>query len=86
MPPARQRVTAPTEDAGLVFDLSRRPVGFTSAALAHFDGSAEPVVRELIQNSLDAADKAGRPAEIAFNVFPVPYSMVPGIGSVCRSI
>ncbi len=79
MPQARQRVTAPIEDAGLVFDLSRRPVGFTSAALAHFDGSAEPVVRELIQNSLDAADKAGRPAEIAFNVFPVPYSMVPGL-------
>lgn len=79
MPPARQRVTVPTEEAGLVFDPSRRPVGFTSAALAHFDGSAEPVVRELIQNSLDAADKAGRPAEIAFNVFPVPYSMVPGL-------
>ena len=70
-------MTAPTNPE-LSFGPTHVPVGFTSAAISQFDGSAEPVVRELIQNSLDAADKAGRTAEVRFEVIDVPVAEVPG--------
>ena len=70
-------MTAPTEGQ-LHFGLTHAPVGFTSAAVAQFDGSAEPVVRELIQNSLDAADKAGRAANIRFTIADVASDELPG--------
>ena len=64
--------------AGLHFELTHRPCGFTNPELAQFDGSAEPVVRELLQTSLDAADKANRPAEVRFVITDVPREEIPG--------
>lgn len=66
------------EDADLWFGPNPTPGGFTSAALAQFDGSAEPVVRELIQNSLDAAQQAGREAVVRFEICEIPKSELPG--------
>ena len=65
-------------DGELSFGTAYAPVGFTSAAVSQFDGSAEPVVRELIQNCLDAADKVGRPAEIRFVITDVAADDLPG--------
>lgn len=64
--------------ADLCFDVTHKPVGFTSGELAHFDGSAEPVIRDLLQNSLDAADQAGRPAEVEFVICETPKEALPG--------
>lgn len=50
--------------------------GFTSL-LSESDGSAEPVVRELIQNSLDAASDSQ--AEVRFIVEEVPAEEIPGL-------
>ncbi len=69
---------ASPERASLYFGPTHQPVGFTSAALAHFDGSAEPVIRELIQNSLDAASQAGQVAEIRFEICDVESDCLPG--------
>lgn len=72
------------ESADLCFNPTHQPVGFTSGVLAQFDGSAEPVVRELLQNSLDAADRAGRPAEVDFVICEVPKASLPGWGTYAR--
>ena len=69
------------DSADLCFNPTHQPVGFTSGVLAQFDGSAEPVVRELLQNSLDAADRAGRPAEVQFVICEVPKTALPGWGT-----
>ena len=67
------------EDGELYFGRTHRPEGFTSAAIAQFDGSAEPVVRELIQNSLDAADHAEVPiAEVNFIMSEATRDELPG--------
>ncbi len=66
------------EQASLYYGITHRPEGFTNGALAQFDGSPEPVVRELLQNSLDAADQAGRPAEVRFEICEAPGSSLPG--------
>ena len=66
-------------DAELYFGQTHRPEGFTSAAIAQFDGSAEPVVRELLQNSLDAADQAGGGlAEVRFVISEARRDELPG--------
>ena len=67
-----------TECADLYFGVTHQPSGFTSGVVAHFDGSEEPVVRELIQNSLDAARDAGRSATVQFVITQVPSSSLPG--------
>lgn len=68
-----------SDTAELYFGQTHRPEGFTSAAVAQFDGSAEPVVRELLQNSLDAADQADVPvAEVRFVVGEVHREALPG--------
>ncbi len=68
-----------SDDASLHFGRSHRPEGFTSAALAPFDGSAEPVVRELLQNSVDAAREAGvSPAEVRFIITEAHKDDLPG--------
>ena len=66
------------ESASLRFVSTHKSVGFTSGDLAQFDGSAEPVVRELLQNSLDAAHQAERPAEVRFEICEVPKDSLPG--------
>ena len=66
------------ERADLYFGRTHAPCGFTSGVVAQFDGSAEPVVRELLQNSLDAAHQAGRAAQVRFRITEVPRRMIPG--------
>ena len=67
------------DDGELYFGQTHRPEGFTSAAIAQFDGSAEPVVRELLQNSLDAADQAGAvAAEVRFVISEARRDELPG--------
>lgn len=65
--------------ADLRFAPTHQPRGFTGAELAKFDGSPEPVVRELLQNCLDAAQHAGRPAKVLFLITEVDLQDVPGI-------
>ena len=68
-----------SDEADLYFGQTHRPEGFTSAAVAQFDGSAEPVVRELIQNSLDAANQAEIPvAEVRFLISEAARDELPG--------
>lgn len=64
--------------ADLYFAQTHSPHGFTHPALSHFDGDAEPVVRELLQNSVDAADKAGRPCEVRFVIREIDNHELPG--------
>ena len=66
------------QHADLYFGRTHAPCGFTSGVVAQFDGSAEPVVRELLQNSLDAAHQADRAAQVRFRITEVPRRMLPG--------
>ena len=66
-----------TAPARLVFDPAHRPEGFTSGNLAGFDGSPEPIVREILQNALDAAEAVGRPARAAFAIRQVDAADIP---------
>lgn len=66
------------EQADLYFGPTHQPCGFTSGVVAQFDGSEEPVVRELLQNSLDAARDVARSAEVRFVIDEVPKSLLPG--------
>ena len=59
------------------------PRGFSTDATARRDGSPEPIVRELLQNSLDAAKEAGKatpehPAEVVFSITECPWTLIPG--------
>ena len=72
-------------DGELSFGIAYAPDGFTSAAVSQFDGSAEPVVRELIQNCLDAAHKAGRAAEVRFVLTDVVANDLPGWAEYCQA-
>lgn len=65
-------------EADLYFAPTHAPYGFTHPALSHFDGDAEPVVRELIQNSVDAADKAHRACEVKFEIRDINNHELPG--------
>lgn len=68
-----------SESAVLHFGQIHRPEGFTSAAVAQFDGSAGPVVRELLQNGLDAAVEAGAAtAEVRFVICEASHDELPG--------
>ncbi len=65
-------------NAQLHFPPTAKIDGFTNAVTS---GSvyAEGVVRELLQNALDAAISAGRPAEVHFTVTSVPVDDFPGV-------
>ncbi len=56
------------------------PQGFSTLAMTQWTGNPEPVVRELLQNCLDAADEAGRTkSEVSFSIKEVPLADIPGI-------
>ena len=79
----RKRSQRSTSASGtdLVFRNTDKPVGFTNPALAQLDGSPEPVVRELLQNSLDAAHNAERPGIIRFVLRNLACDSLPGASS-----
>ena len=65
----------------LVFQ-SGQPQGFSTLTTTQWDGKPEPIVRELLQNCLDAADEIDiEQAEVDFDIRRVPLERVPGIGS-----
>lgn len=75
------------EQADLYFGPTHQPVGFTSAAVAQFDGSAEPVVRELLQNSLDAIHKADpEQGKVMFLIQEIERDQLPGLESYERAL
>ena len=64
----------------LVFPETGQPQGFSTLATSQWQGNPEPVVRELLQNCLDAAVAAKREcAEIDFTIRNVPLDSIPGI-------
>ena len=79
-PTGTTRAGAPPPLHELRFGPTHRPAGFTTSDITHFDGSPEPIVRELIQNSLDAVVGSGpAPGAVRFVITTVPISEVPGL-------
>ena len=67
-------------DDGLQFLGAATPHGFTTLATSTWDGTPEPIVRELLQNALDAARAAERDrAEVVFTAAVAPIADLPGI-------
>lgn len=65
----------------LVFP-SGQPQGFSTLSMTQWDGNPEPIVRELLQNCLDAAAEDDRQeAEVNFAIRRVPLAQVPGVES-----
>ncbi len=74
----------------LYFPEAYKPEGFTTHAMAQYDGRPDPVIRELLQNSLDGARKAGRarpeaPLEVFLTVRSWPVDEIPGVDSYRRA-
>lgn len=64
--------------------------GFSTHATAQHAGNPEPIVRELLQNGLDAAKEAGKgtqdnPAEVVFVISERPKSDLPGLDAYTRA-
>ena len=64
--------------------------GFSTHATAQHAGNPEPIVRELLQNGLDAAKEAGKgtqdnPAEVVFVISVRPKSDLPGLDAYTRA-
>ena len=74
------------EKPDLLFGVGSKKEGFTTADMQMFN-DLNPVafVRELIQNSLDAAKEAGRKAIIRFELERVDMSRVPAIDTYRKS-
>lgn len=67
-------------DSALVFPRTGQPQGFATLATTQWDGNPEHVVRELLQNSLDACVEVGRePCEVSFTIREVALGSIPGI-------
>lgn len=70
----------------LIFPLSHEERGFSTYATAQHAGRPEPIIRELLQNGLDAAKAAGKgtrtnPAEVVFVISERPKTDLPGLSS-----
>ena len=69
-------------DADLVFPQAGQPQGFATLATTQWDGNPEPVIRELLQNALDAATTANRHCcEVFFTIRDIVPRDVPGISA-----
>ena len=65
--------------AALVFPPSQ-PQGFATLATTQWDGNPEPVIREILQNSLDACVKARRShTDVTFTITAVATRNLPGM-------
>ena len=76
--------------ADLYFPRTWKSEGLSVQSMAQHDGSADPVVRELLQNCLDAARKAGRatresPLRVAFTINEWRVEDLPGIAAYRRA-
>lgn len=77
-------MTAHALDADLHF-AQGEVQGFSTLATTHWVANPEPVVRELLQNCLDAAHEADREtADVWFSIEEAPLRCVPGIDSYRR--
>ena len=64
----------------LIFGRADQPQGFLNLAMAQWYGNPEPIVREMLQNCLDASVEATREgSEICFTIREVSIGEVPGI-------
>ena len=67
-------------NAQLIFPAAGQPQGFSTLATTHWDGNPEPIVREILQNCLDAGVQAGRDrSEVIFSIRNVPKNDIPGM-------
>ncbi len=67
-------------DADLIFPQTGQPQGFSTLATTKWQGNPEPVIREMVQNCLDAADAADcNCVEVCFTIRRVPLVEIPGI-------
>lgn len=71
-------------DAELIFPPGYTDDGFNNNVTTHFPGKHDSVVRELVQNGLDAAGrrKDGKAAEIDFTITYVEPRLVPGFSTL----
>lgn len=71
--------------ADLLFPIAGEPQGFSTLATTQWDGSPEPVVREILQNCLDASKLAERSTcQVTFRIQQVPVDTVPGMDAYRR--
>ena len=62
----------------LIFPVEKTSDGFSTAKTAgHEKGRAEPVIRELLQNCLDARDKTSDRVDVIFTIDELPLSRIP---------
>lgn len=71
--------------AKLIFQTGASNTGFTDLITSSSRNTPEPVIRELLQNCLDAAEDTGsgtdgkpNPAEIVFTIYHCKFSSIPG--------
>ena len=71
-----------SDGAYLLFPQTGQPQGFATLATTQWDGNPEPVVRELLQNALDAATRAKCDrCEVSFTIRDVALEDIPGIAA-----
>ena len=64
----------------LIFPAAGQPQGFSTLATTQWDGNPEPIVREILQNCLDAGVRAGREqSEVFFSIRYVSKNDIPGM-------
>lgn len=67
-------------DGDLFFGKASEPQGFSTLVTAQWDGNPEPIIREMLQNCLDASVRANRDtSRIWFTIRRVQIEEIPGI-------
>lgn len=67
-------------EGDLIFGRADQPQGFLNLAMAKWDGNPEPIIREMLQNCLDAAVEADRDtSRVSFSIRSIPLDNIPGI-------
>ncbi len=67
-------------DGNLFFGKASEPQGFSTLVTTQWDGNPEPIIREMLQNCLDASVRAKREtSKVWFTIRQVPIKEIPGI-------